>query len=716
MLRNDFLSKKLKKTEHQNKIDILNLNNSTSRLRNLTLSNQTNSPASKHQQTCCDTFYELLDKYSLVNLYKICDKIPTDIQCMKKCLEIDEDKQIEFNLEVDGKIEEWIEHRLIFEEVYCVKIRKEINLHSKQTLHQIVPTDEKSESSGDRLSKDDAFNLIKTISTNLGLNQLNSFEHEFISNDQKSNKIIVNKRGIEIIQKLRLLTKLLSQENKFKNVNGRNLNNQLNKHPANQFQNTFNQNHLNHPFNYQQNSILKYESNRREEKSIKDEIKDEIKEDESKDLNQEEIDSFIFNPINSIESYPNYQCVQIKLNQSAIDYLLKNYPNITIINMNDENLKNFNNLIDNDKDKNIKTKSIENQLKTRGIFSILGLDKAQNTVSKDGHITTKLIQQLSSSKSHEEITNLAIEVLKNHSADCQQDYTPNLSSLLSLNLRLKKLTNDFNREKTNEIIELCNQLVQIVGKLNYQYTNCDQSIEIDYMIIHVLNETSQSSKYCLNIQNIDLIDQTHHSAESAHHLDHIELNATEINQINKLSQLNISEIDQQLIECLNWSKVKSCQNNFIPLFELIEADKIKQLFDNKSNSLNELRLFKDNLTELNGQSILSSANCKDVLLFENCIKQDLEDTISLDLKTGKLIELNSNSTCEFGTLKLNRNTLTNALINKITNQISEQMSFHCPSLNSILNLVRNSDKKEDHSKNLIQFYSKKYTGVCLCKL
>ena len=206
MISNDFVSTKLKIQDHQNRLDAVNLGFVSNKDdRNLSAAvNLTRTTEPAEQKTCCNSFYEISSQYSLPKLNKICDIIPTEIRCMKKCLEISPYKRKEFNLEVSEHVEEWIEHRMSFQEVICAKIRSELKLHAKQSiLTQVVPIEGEKAADDQRISKEEAFNLIKTISQNLGLNQLGSFENEFLSNDPKSNKFIVNKRGIEILKQIR---------------------------------------------------------------------------------------------------------------------------------------------------------------------------------------------------------------------------------------------------------------------------------------------------------------------------------------------------------------------------------------------------------------------------------------------------------------------------------------------------------------------------------
>lgn len=119
---NDYLNIKLAATEHQNRIDVINLNeisaNNNSKRNETSNATSTNINAVdsiRSQRTCCNSFYELSDKYSLTRLNRICDLVPVEIECMQKCLEIREDKRAEFNLEVSDRIEEWIEQRLSFQ-------------------------------------------------------------------------------------------------------------------------------------------------------------------------------------------------------------------------------------------------------------------------------------------------------------------------------------------------------------------------------------------------------------------------------------------------------------------------------------------------------------------------------------------------------------------------------------------------------------------------
>ena len=748
---NDLTNRQLKITERQNKEDILNLSGSNTRFRNLTSNAEIGHPA--RQNTCCNSHYELSDKYSLAKLNLICDMIPVEIQCMKKCLQISKDKRLEFNLEVSDRIEEWIEQKYSFQEVICAKIKKEINLHHKQLVSNVLPIE--IAKLDNRLSKEEVFDLIKSISNNLGLNQLNTFENEFLSNDRQTNKFIVNRRGIEILKQVRMISRLLSEENKDRlksrglnpqigesskqslgqstNQQSKLNNNEINQINSNQF-NRFeqhpikpisqfhssvygpnrNQNLINHqPINYHQNAAYKPPPLNR-----KKNVDNDLEENETKSTSKEPNDE---DDQRTNSTAGNYQCFQINLNQSVVDHLLKTYPNLTIVKLNEQNEQRV------------------NQPHTRGLLSFLGFTSGKANDQKKqfssdverNDLATKLIQQFSSSPSHDSITRLASEALKNHS--CDQEYLPNLSNLFSLNLRLKHLSNDYKQNSTDEINDLCNQILKIGGNLNSQLDDCKQSSGVDLMIKHTFNITEQSFKYCLNFEfksrlmASTLVEdkQTSESNLVDQHLPSNELQ--QLDQPNQLNQLNKSEISEtsqrisKLADCLDWHKLKSCQNRFIPWFELIEIEELKQLLDNKSMTFDELNLFKRNISALitsRQSDLIDSSNCVDVMLFENCVRQDLDDlfTVNLDETNGKLIDLSSdNTTCQFGIHKLNRIALINNLANKIINQINGQMSILCPKLSAILNLDKNSDQieKANFKKNLVQHFSRKYIGESL---
>lgn len=910
MISNDFVSTKLKIRDRQSKQDAVNLGSPSKDVRNnLTAVSNLTRPADAAQKTCCNSFYELSSQYSLPKLNKICDIVPTEIKCMRKCLEISEEKRKEFNLEVSDRIEEWIEHRLSFHEVICVKIQKELKLHAKQSvLTHFVPIDDQKpddDNSSQRISKEEAFNLIKTISNNLGLNQLNSFENEFLSNDLKTNRFTVNKRGIEILKQIRMVSKLLSEENR-QHVRGAkerspksskltkqqlshlNQLDQVNR-PAGQFvqptgtighrpaqtnqptgqqhqqqagpqfgsafrpnqpQTHYSLPPVNHRPSYEPNRLLRpppppppsgrrevknayedeidppnrqvREANRKQSaeqtvtttvlpdlidtqtevslteapqtaSSLIEEIQTKIVlvEDTQTELpsnqlerrEQKELHDLIDSgeAISSDPASPSsteavddqtttnemppdvtesYQCVQVKLNQSIIDHLKKLYPDITFLRVKDQpNESTESEREESTEDGGRKENAISttapttdqkrtaddsNQLKARGIFSIFGSGPKEESEKPNpnpdqpevvfNHMASKLIGQISSSESHEKINQLASEVLHNHSMPCQQQFLPNLADLLSVNLMLKHSTGVFKQERTAEVDKLCNQMLEFGGKLNSLIQNCAQSLQMEYMIKHTFNETEQGFKYCLRFEfkeklaNAgDRIDQSEsvlvgHLEMNETEMNQLEVNQLEVNQLSQISRLsepnisepNISEVSYQLVDCLDWAKLKSCQTKFIPWLQLIEVIELKRLVDNKSMQFNELHLFKQNISALASSGLVSAANCKDLVLFENCAKQDLDGAINVDHRTGRLI-VNHNSTCEVGTLRLNKLSLVTSLTNKITSQINEHMSPHCPKLNTILGLIGNSNKSETniYQQNLISHYRKKYTGGLL---
>lgn len=737
----DYNDKKIQLTERQNRLNVLNLSGSSSdriRSKNISSLNQLNQ-INKSQRTCCNSYYELSDKYSLAKLNRICDMVPIEIKCMRKCLQIRPEKRLEFNLEVSDRIEEWIEQRISFQEVICIKIKKEISAHTKQMISNVLPI-EIAKIDHDRLSKEEVFELIKSISNNLGLHQMNGFENEFLYNDDRTDEIIVNKRGMEIMKHARLISKLLSEENQKRSV-AKNRNLKLNKLTTNQLNHLNSKNNQNtrptqnYQYNYHHlNSYYKQMPQSRK-KSV-DHLDENQSNQSSKIINHNTTEpnqnSEIINhtPTEPNEKYQNYQCVAVQLNQTIVDQLLKTYPNLTISKIENQNKHHENDSIKNDKIDSI------NQRNRRTLFSIFR-NKQSKPDQNDSVLATKLIGQFASSSSHEKIVDLANEVMRNESTDCQQEYLPNLTELLGLNLKLKTETNDFKLDKTQEINDLCNQILQIGSKLSFQLEKCNQSNEIDFMIRHTFNDTAASFVYCMNSDFDDNFKNTGDQVSESNQINqHIDLNdktetnqiitINELNQLNQTNQLNISSINDELnklVDCLNWNKLKLCQNRFIPWFELVEIKELKQMVDNKSMKFNELNLFKRdafkrdalNYDEINyANGTMDSSNCKDIMLFENCVKHDLDNRfkVSLDERNGKFIEFNEDSsTCQFGIHRLNRVALINSLTTKLTNQINERVSTVCPRLNRILGL-NDLDQEEENRfhRNLRNHFNQKYIG------